>query len=46
MTAYSFKLRLEGVSYDGFEDFADALFSPAVDCSASFRGGLAGVVGV
>lgn len=43
MTTYSFTLRFSGVTYEGSEGFAEALFSPDVDCSVSFRGGLAGV---
>ena len=43
MTPYSFTLRLDGVSYEGFEEFADALFSPEVDCTAGISGGAASV---
>ncbi|HEX6987454.1 MAG TPA: hypothetical protein VF170_18895 [Planctomycetaceae bacterium] len=40
---YSFRLRIGGVPYERFEPFADALFSPDVDCTASYRAGAAGV---
>jgi hypothetical protein len=43
MSSYSFTLPIGGVSYDGFEAFADALFSPDVDCTAGYSGGLADV---
>ncbi len=43
MTRYSFALRIRGVSYDGFEDFADSIFSPEVDCTASYSQGVANV---
>jgi hypothetical protein len=39
---YSFRLRIEGVTYDGFESFADALYSPEVDCTISYRNHAAG----
>ena len=41
MTTYGFTLQLAGVAYDGFEEFSEAIYGEANDCTASFRSGVA-----